>query len=94
MLLDVQPLFGGRIFYLKGSGVAGAKSFYESFAAGATDPTLADAWAVIDGEQFHYLLSGKYKYCQAILSRRLVRLCIKRLWQWKILIKRQRLEGT
>jgi len=31
-------------------------SHYDSFAAGATDPDLGDVWAVIDGEQFHYII--------------------------------------
>jgi phage tail sheath gpL-like len=42
--------------FTKGSGVAGAKSFFTSFTGGATDPTLADVWAVIDNEQFHYII--------------------------------------
>ena len=42
--------------FLKGSGALGAKSFYTSFTGGATDPTLADVWAVIDNEQFHYII--------------------------------------
>jgi len=42
--------------FLRGSGAAGVKSFYDSFAGGATNPTLADAWAVIADEQFHYII--------------------------------------
>lgn len=42
--------------FLKGSGVAGVKSFFDSFTGGGTDPDLGDAWAVIAGEQFHYII--------------------------------------
>ena len=42
--------------FTKGSGAAGVMSFYTSFTGGATDPDLGDAWAVIDNEQFHYII--------------------------------------
>jgi len=42
--------------FLGGSGVGGAKSFFDSFTGGLHDPELNDAWAVIDGEQFHYII--------------------------------------
>ena len=42
--------------FLKGSGALGAKSFFESFTGGAADPDLGDAWGVIAGEQFHYII--------------------------------------
>ena len=47
--------------FLRGSGTPGA-SFYTSFTGGATDPNLGDAWAVIDNEQFHYIIQP---YCAA-----------------------------
>lgn len=31
-------------------------SHYTSFAGGATDPDLGDVWAVIDNEQYHYII--------------------------------------
>ncbi len=30
--------------------------FYDSMASGAVDPDLGDTWAVIDGEQYHYIV--------------------------------------
>ena len=38
------------------STAAVSTSFYYSFTGGATDPDLGDAWAVIAGEQFHYII--------------------------------------
>lgn len=46
--------------FLKGSGAAGAKSFFTSFNGGATDPDLGDTWAVIDNEQYHYIIQPYY----------------------------------
>ena len=50
--------------FLKGSGTGGALSFYTSFAGGAIDPDLGDAWAVIDNEQFHYIIQPYFTTAQ------------------------------
>jgi phage tail sheath gpL-like len=38
-----------------GSGGIASRIFFSVMAGGAIDPDLGDAWAVIDGEQFHYI---------------------------------------
>jgi phage tail sheath gpL-like len=43
-----------------GSGGAAA-SFYVSFAGGTVDPDLGDAWAVIAGEQYHYIVQPYFQ---------------------------------
>jgi len=47
--------------FLNGSGAAGAQSFFDSFAGGLHDPDLGDAWAVIGGEQFHYIVQPYFE---------------------------------
>ncbi len=39
-----------------GSGGIASRIFFSVMTGGAIDPDLGDAWAVIDGEQFHYMI--------------------------------------
>gem|GEM_PF-120203 len=39
-----------------GSGGIASRIFFSVMQGGATDPDLGDAWAVIEGEQFHYVI--------------------------------------
>ncbi len=39
-----------------GSGGLASRIFFSVMAGGATDPDLGDAWAVIDTQQFHYII--------------------------------------
>lgn len=39
-----------------GSGGLASRVFHSKMTGGATDPDLGDAWAVIDNEQFHYIV--------------------------------------
>lgn len=39
-----------------GSGGLASRIFFSVMAGGATNPDLGDAWAVIDNEQFHYII--------------------------------------
>ena len=39
-----------------GSGGMASRVFFSVMAGGATDPDLGDAWAVIDTQQFHYII--------------------------------------
>jgi len=39
-----------------GSGGIASRIFFSKMLGGATNPDLGDAWAVIDNEQFHYII--------------------------------------
>lgn len=39
-----------------GSGGIASRIFFSVMTGGATDPSLGDAWAVIDAEQYHYII--------------------------------------